>query len=114
MHKMYESDKGSSVRLTDLKVKSEGGVLIAMAAARVSLSEAIDVFTKACDVAAERGLDLILVDSRRDVFGIPESNGLAEGIRFKGRRPQGRLITRSLRTPVQYFSGTNRLPCIVA
>jgi hypothetical protein len=46
----------------DLKVDSEDAVLIATAAGQVSLSEAIDVFTKACDAAAERGLDLILVD----------------------------------------------------
>ena len=50
------------MRLMDLKVESEDGVLVATAAGRVSLSEAIDIFTKACDVAAERGLDLILVD----------------------------------------------------
>src|SRR5262245_59325423 len=40
-----------------------------------------------------------------DVFGIAESNGLAEGIRFKGRRPQGRLTTRSLATPVLVLLG---------
>jgi hypothetical protein len=46
----------------DLKVESKEGVLVATAAGRVSLSEVIGVFTKVCDVAAERGLDQILVD----------------------------------------------------
>ena len=50
------------MRIVDLKVESEDGVLVATAAGRVSLSEAISVFTKACDVAAERGFDRILVD----------------------------------------------------
>ena len=50
------------MRLVDLKVESKDGVLVATAAGRVSLSEAISVFTKACDVAAERGFDQILVD----------------------------------------------------
>jgi hypothetical protein len=50
------------VRLMDLKVESKEGVLVATAAGRVSLSEVIGVFTKVCDVAAERGLDQILVD----------------------------------------------------
>jgi hypothetical protein len=50
----------------------------------------------------------------RDVLGIAKGIGLAEGIRFKGHRPQDRLTTRLWETPVQYFSGTNRLPCIVA
>jgi hypothetical protein len=50
------------MRLTDLNVKSKEGVLVANAAGQVSLKEAINVFTKACDVAAERGLDRILVD----------------------------------------------------
>lgn len=46
----------------DLKVESRDGVLVAAAAGRVSLSEAISLFPKACDVAAERGFDRILVD----------------------------------------------------
>jgi len=50
------------MRLGDLKVASKGGVLVATAAGRASLSEAISVFTKACEVAAERGIDQILVD----------------------------------------------------
>jgi hypothetical protein len=50
------------MRLMDLKVESEEGVLVATVAGPVSLSEAISVFTKACDVAAERGFDWILVD----------------------------------------------------
>ena len=48
--------------MTDLNVESKERFLVATAAGQVSLSEAISVFTKACDVAAERGLDLILVD----------------------------------------------------
>ena len=36
--------------------------LVATAAGRISLSEAISVFTKVCDVASERGFDRILVD----------------------------------------------------
>ena len=47
----------------DLKVESRDGVLVATAAGRVSLSEAIRLFPKACDVAAERDFDRILVDS---------------------------------------------------
>ena len=50
------------MRLMDLNVESEEGVLVATVAGWVSLSEAISVFTKACDVAAERGFDQILVD----------------------------------------------------
>ena len=50
------------MRLTDLKVESKEGVLVATAAGPVSLSEAISVFTKACNVAAERGFDRILID----------------------------------------------------
>ena len=50
------------MRLMDLKVDSEEGVLVATAAGPVSLSEAISVFTKACDLAAEKGIDRILVD----------------------------------------------------
>jgi hypothetical protein len=53
--------KGASMRVTDL-VESKEGVLVANAAGPVSLKEAINVFTKACDVAADRGLDRILVD----------------------------------------------------
>src|SRR5690348_1886103 len=53
---------GSSMHLMDLPVKSDEGVLVATAAGRVSLSEAIIIFTRACDVAAERGFNLILVD----------------------------------------------------
>jgi hypothetical protein len=47
------------MRLVDLKVDE---LLVATAAGRVSLSEAISVFTKAYDVAAEKGFDHILVD----------------------------------------------------
>jgi len=50
------------MRLMDLKVESADGVLVATAAGRVSLSEAIRVFTKVCDVASARGFDRILVD----------------------------------------------------
>jgi hypothetical protein len=50
------------MRLMDLKMEAEESVLVVTAAGRVSLSEAISVFTKACDVAAERGFDRILVD----------------------------------------------------
>ena len=50
------------MRLTDLNVDSKEGVLVAAAAGQASLSEAISVFTKACDVAAEKGLERILVD----------------------------------------------------
>jgi hypothetical protein len=46
----------------DMNVDSKEGVLVATAAGQVSLSEAISVFTKACDVAAERSGDRILVD----------------------------------------------------
>jgi hypothetical protein len=46
----------------DLRVESRDGVLVAMAAGRVSLSDAISLFTKACDVAIERDFDRILVD----------------------------------------------------
>jgi hypothetical protein len=46
----------------DLKADSKDGVFVATAAGRVSLSEAIIVFTKVCDVPAERGFNLILVD----------------------------------------------------
>jgi len=53
---------GGIMQLMDLKVESEDGVLVATAAGWVSLSEAISVFTKACDVAAEMGFDRILVD----------------------------------------------------
>jgi hypothetical protein len=45
-----------------LKVESGEGVLVATAAGPVSLSEAISVFTKVCDVGAEMGFDRILVD----------------------------------------------------
>jgi hypothetical protein len=149
------------LRLTNLKVDSKEGVLVATAAGRVSLSEAISVFTKACDVGAERGFDRILVgclsvegelstmeryelgktmaeycnsrsitaksrdgrqtafdkrlrsagglesrSSCRDVFGIAESIGLAEGIGFKGCRSQGRLTTTSIGKPVSSLHGT--------
>ena len=50
------------MRLMDRKVESKEGVLVATVAGWVSSSEAISVFTKACDVAAERGFDQILVD----------------------------------------------------
>jgi hypothetical protein len=50
------------MHLLDVTVESEDGVLVATAAGPVSLSKAISVFTKACDVAAEKSLDLILVD----------------------------------------------------
>jgi hypothetical protein len=50
------------VHLVDLKLDSEDGVLVATAVGRVSLSEAICVFTKVCDAAAEKGFDRILVD----------------------------------------------------
>jgi len=46
----------------DLKLESRDGFLLATATGRASLSEAIRVFTKACDVAAEKGLNRILVD----------------------------------------------------
>ena len=36
--------------------------MVATAAGRVSLSDAISVFTKACEVAGQRGFHLILVD----------------------------------------------------
>jgi hypothetical protein len=55
-----EKPEGRNMRLIDLK-ESEDGVLVATAAGRVSLSEAVSVFTKVCDVAAERG-NRILVD----------------------------------------------------
>ena len=145
----------------DLKADSKDGVFVATAAGRVSLSEAIIVFTKVCDVPAERGFNLILVDcssvegelstmeryelgktmaeycnsrsitaksrdgrqtafdkrlrsagglesrsSCRDVFGIAESIGLAEGIGFKGCRSQGRLTTTSIGKPVSSLHGT--------
>ena len=48
--------------LVDLKVESNDGILVATAAGRVSLGEAISVLTKVCDVAAEMGFDRILVD----------------------------------------------------
>ncbi len=50
------------MHLMDVTVESEDGVLVATAAGPVSLSEAISVFTKACDIAVERGADRILVD----------------------------------------------------
>jgi hypothetical protein len=50
------------MQLLDLTVDSTDGVLVATAAGRVSLSDAINVFTKACEVAAKRGPHLILVD----------------------------------------------------
>jgi len=46
----------------DLTFESRDGVLLAKARGGVSLPEAIGVFTKACDLAAERGLNRILVD----------------------------------------------------
>ena len=46
----------------DLTLKSREDFLLATATGRVSLKEAIRVFTKACDMGAEKGLNLILVD----------------------------------------------------
>jgi hypothetical protein len=46
----------------DLTAESKDGILVATVVGLVSLSEAISVFTKACDVAAERGFDRILAD----------------------------------------------------
>jgi hypothetical protein len=59
---VYKSYEEANMRLMDLKMEAEESVLVVTAAGRVSLSEAISVFTKACDVAAERGFDRILVD----------------------------------------------------
>jgi hypothetical protein len=50
------------MRLIDLKGDSEERVLVAKADGQVSLSEVVSIFTKACDVAAEKGFDRILVD----------------------------------------------------
>jgi hypothetical protein len=50
------------MHLTDLKLESKDTILVATAAGRVSLGEAISVFTNACEVAAQRGVDWILVD----------------------------------------------------
>jgi len=51
-----------SMHLTDLKAESKDGILVATAAGRVSLRDAISVFTNVCDVAAQSGVDRILVD----------------------------------------------------
>jgi hypothetical protein len=51
-----------AMHLMNLSVDSIDGVLVVTAAGFVSLSDAISVFTKACDVAAQRGFHLILVD----------------------------------------------------
>jgi hypothetical protein len=58
------------MRLMDLKVESADGVLVATAAGRVSLSEAISVYTKVCDVASERGFDRILVRRPGDFVSV--------------------------------------------
>lgn len=50
------------MHLMDLSVDAIDGVVVVTAAGCVSLSDAISVFTKACDVAAQRGFHLILVD----------------------------------------------------
>jgi hypothetical protein len=44
-------------------LESKDGILVATAEGRVSLSEAISVFTNPCDVAVDSGLDWILVDA---------------------------------------------------
>lgn len=48
------------MRIADLN--AEDGILVANAVGRASLREATNVFTDACDAAAERGLDRILID----------------------------------------------------
>ena len=48
--------------IIDLKVEPEDRIVVATVEGRVSLSEATNVFTKACDAAAESGFALILVD----------------------------------------------------
>jgi hypothetical protein len=45
-----------------LKLESREGYLLATIKGRLSLSEAIEGYKKACDVAAERGFDRILAD----------------------------------------------------
>ena len=50
------------MRIIDLKVEPEDRIVVATVEGRVSLSEVTNVFTKACDAAAERGFALILVD----------------------------------------------------
>jgi hypothetical protein len=46
----------------DVKLEPLAGFLLATAAGRVSLAEALELGRKVCDAAAERGIDKILVD----------------------------------------------------
>src|SRR5579864_6632265 len=46
----------------DLKLESRDGYLLATIKGRLSLSEVIGGYKKACDVAADRGFDKILAD----------------------------------------------------
>jgi hypothetical protein len=52
----------ADMHLMALTVDLTDAVVVATAAGRVTLSDAISIFTKACDVAAERGFDRVLVD----------------------------------------------------
>ena len=61
------------MHLIDLTVDSTDGVLVATAAVRGSLSDAISVFTKACEVAAEWGLDLTRLAT---LFCLKSTSGL--------------------------------------
>jgi len=45
-----------------LKVEPKDRIMVTTVEGQISLGEATNVFTKACDAAAERGLALILVD----------------------------------------------------
>lgn len=56
-----EKEKANSCKM-DLKLDSREGFLLATAAGKVSLKEALDIYKKACDFAAEHGFDRILVD----------------------------------------------------
>jgi hypothetical protein len=50
------------ILVMDVQFESREGFLLATVAGRVSLNEAIRVYSKVCEVAAERGFDRILVD----------------------------------------------------
>ncbi len=53
---------GADMHLIGLTVDSTDAIVVATAAGWVSPNDAISVFTKACDLAAEKGFDRVLVD----------------------------------------------------